>query len=81
MRALPTPCPGGSQELVGVRGGLQTSPSFSAYLPSGRQSLTSFLFCFGFLGPNLRHMEVPRLGVKSEPHLQPMPQLMAMLDP
>ena len=24
------------------------------------------LFCFCFLGPHLRHMEVPRLGVKSE---------------
>ena len=29
---------------------------------------------FFFLGPHLRHMEVPRLGVKLELHLQPMPQ-------
>ena len=26
----------------------------------------SFLLYFGFLGPNVRHMEDPRLGVKSE---------------
>ena len=25
-----------------------------------------FFFFFRFLGPHLRHMEVPRLGVKSE---------------
>ena len=25
-----------------------------------------FLFCFFFVGPHLRHMEVPRLGVESE---------------
>ena len=29
-----------------------------------------FFFClFVFLGPHLWHMEVPRLGVKSEPQL------------
>ena len=58
-------------------------------------------FCYGiiiiiFLVPHLRHMEVPRLGVKwscscwptpqprdprSKPHLRPMPQPMAMSDP
>ena len=50
------------------------------------------LFCF--LLPQLQHMEVPRLGVESElqlchshsnarskPHLQPMLQPVAMLDP
>jgi len=52
---------------------------------------------FAFLGPYLWHIEVPRLGVKSELQLlayatahsnarsklslQPTPQLMAMLDP
>ena len=37
--------------------------------------------CFCFLGPHPRHMEVPRLGVKSEPHLRPTPQLKATPDP
>ena len=53
--------------------------------------------CFCFLGPHLRHMEIPRLGVElklqlpslhhshsntgSKPYLQPTPQLMATLDP
>ena len=37
--------------------------------------LKSFLFSFFcFLGPNLRHMEVPRLGVKSELQLPATPQ-------
>ena len=53
------------------------------------------VFClFCFLLPHLQHMEVPRLGVesemqlyhshsnaRSEPHLQPMLQLVAMPDP
>ena len=57
---------------------------------------TQVYFFFCFLGPHLRHMEVPRLGVElerqllayamhskvgSEPHLQPTPQLMATPDP
>ena len=29
-------------------------------------SFLSFFFFFYFLGPPLRHMEVPKLGVKSE---------------
>ena len=29
-----------------------------------------YLFIFVFLGPHPRHMEVPRLGVKSEPQLR-----------
>ena len=56
-----------------------------------------FLFCFVcfFLGPHPWHMEVPRLGIRvraaaashshsdtrSEPYLQPKPQLVAVLDP
>ena len=56
-----------------------------------------YLFIFVFLGLYLRHMEVPRLGVKSElqllayttatalwdlePCLQPTPQLTATPDP
>ena len=59
----------------------------------------SFLFVclFCFLGPNLWHIEVPKLGVdlelelpayptamgntRSEPCLRPTPQLIATLDP
>ena len=41
-----------------------------------------FLFFFlVFLGLHLRHMNIPRLEVKSELHLQPTPQLMATLGP
>ena len=29
--------------------------------------ISVFLCCFVFLGPQLWHMEVPRLGVKQEP--------------
>ena len=51
-----------------------------------------FLFFF-FLGPQVRHMEVPRLGAESElqlpayatatatPDLQPISQLTAVSDP
>ena len=48
-----------------------------------------FFFFFFFFGLHLLHMDVFRLGVESkpqqlpglEPHLQPTPQLTAMLDP
>ena len=49
-----------------------------------------FFFLSFFLGPHLRHMDVPRLGASlrhshsnsgSKPHLQPTPQLMVMQDP
>ena len=50
-----------------------------------------FFFFFGFLGPHLQHLEVPRLGVELELQLlfyttvaatqDPTPQLMATLDP
>ena len=40
-----------------------------------------FFFFFFFLRLYLCHMEVPGLGVKSEPHLQPMLQFVAMQDP
>ena len=35
---------------------------------------TNFFFFFCFLGPHSQHMEVPRLGVKSELQRWPMPQ-------
>ena len=41
----------------------------------------SFGISFSFLGPHLWHMEVPRLGVKSECSCQPAPQFMSMPDP
>ena len=63
-------------------------PLFPAPQPDGNQS-SSFFFFF-FLGPHPWHLEVPRLEVnselqlpayiRSEPHLQPTPQLTAMLD-
>ena len=34
-----------------------------------------------FLGLHLWHMDIPRLGVESELHLQPTPQFTAALDP
>ena len=50
--------------------------------------LKLFFFFLSFLGPIPQHMEVPRLGVKSElqlqgskPRLQPTPQLTATSDP
>ena len=40
------------------------------------RSPIAFMLCiFFFQWPHLRHMEVPRPGVKSEMWLQPMPQL------
>ena len=35
---------------------------------------TAFSFLFGFLGPQVQHMEVPRLRVKLELQLEPTPQ-------
>ena len=41
----------------------------------------SFLFFFWFLGPHLWHMEVRRLGVKSELHLLAYTTATSMPDP
>ena len=38
-----------------------------------KQSSELTFFCFVFLGPHLQHMEVPRLGVKSEPQATAQP--------
>ena len=62
-----------------------------------RETIFSFFFFFGFLGPLLWHMEIPRLGGPvgaaaaslhhshsnsgSQPCLWPTPQLMVTLDP
>ena len=43
--------------------------------------LSFFFFFFVFLGLHPGHVEVPRLGVESEPHLQTTPQPMATLNP
>ena len=40
----------------------------------------NFFFFFFFLGPHLRHMEVSRLGVKSELQLLAYTTVIAMLD-
>ena len=42
--------------------------------------MTSVIF-FVFLGPHLQHMEVPRLGVKSEVQLLAYTTAIAMLNP
>ena len=41
------------------------------------ESIFFFLsfFFFPFFWPHLQHMEIPGPGIKSEPQLQPMPQL------
>ena len=39
------------------------------------------IYIYSFLGPHLRHMEVPRLGVELELQLLATPQLMEMPDP
>ena len=55
-------------------------------------SFLFFILFFVLLGPHPRHMEVPikavaagphhiHSNVRSEPHLQPTPQFMAMPDP
>ena len=41
----------------------------------------SYLCVCVFLGPHLQHMEVPRLGVKSELQLPAYASATAMLDP
>ena len=38
------------------------------------QVLRLFYFILFYLGPHLRHMEVPRLGVELELYSQPIPQ-------
>ena len=45
------------------------------------RSLPPFLSFFSFLGPHLRHVEVPRLGVKSELQLPAYTRATATLDP
>ena len=40
-----------------------------------------FILFYCFLGPHLRHMEVPRLGYNQSYSYWPMPQLMATRDP
>ena len=69
-----------------------SNPSYS---PTSITYFCVFFFFPGFLGPHLRHMEVPRLGVESrdaaaslchshvrhEPHLWLTPQLTATQDP
>ena len=70
----------------GVRG-MHTCQSLKSLIFPCSNYVSVLLFFFFFLGPHLRHMEVPRLGVqlelqlqayatvtpRSEPHLQPTP--------
>ena len=54
-------------------------------LSTGNTLIYLFIYLFiAFLGPHVKHMEVPRLGVESvlwSRLSQPTPQLTAMLDP
>ena len=43
--------------------------------------MSVFLFFFGFLGPHLWHMEIPRLGVQPELELQLPAYATAKRDP
>ena len=58
---------------------------FLIHLASGSVFLGLYMYTwyystfFFFLGPHMRHMEVPGLGVELELPLQPTPQLRAML--
>ena len=54
----------------------RTSAFISAY-----DEMVVFLFCFVFLGPHPLHMEVSRLGVKSELHLPAYATARATQDP
>ena len=68
---------------------------FISTVPQWELPTVLFFFFFCLLGPHPQHMEVPRLGgpmgataaglyhsnIRSEPCLQPTPQLMATLDP
>ena len=45
------------------------------------KSVLQFFFFFSFLGPHLRHMEVPGLGVESELQLPAYATATAMPDP
>ena len=42
---------------------------------------TKFVFLFFILGPQVRHMKVPRLGVESEPELPAYTTAIATWDP
>ena len=45
------------------------------------QKMPKFFFSFFFLGPHLWHMEVPKLGIKSEPQLPAYVTAVATPDP
>ena len=49
-----------------LRLGLQRKKPAQEFLFFSSSSSSSFFFFFCFLGPYLRHMDVPRLGVHSE---------------
>ena len=65
---------------------LYSLPPSTLHLPGKHKVLLGisfclFVFCFVLLGPHSRHMEVPRLGVKSELQLLAYTTAMAMWDP
>ena len=58
-----------------------TDPVPKSHCFGPKLHLNGFFFFLVFLGPSPQHMEVPRLGVKSELQLPPTPQLTATPDP
>ena len=64
--------------LPALAGGAHGKDIEDGIIPPCKESESIFFaFVFIFLGPHLWHMEVPRLGITSEPHQRPTPQLMA----
>ena len=52
----------------------QTPPPLTVAQPALASPCLAFFFFFRFLGPHLCHMEIPRLAIKLEPQLRPVPQ-------
>ena len=58
-------------EPIGEKRAVSKSPGWvSKYRSRSLFKQTHLFFLFVFLGPHPRHMELPRLGVKSEPQPQ-----------
>ena len=66
--------------LKALRRSAVKDPTNSAYPAFPRLSFYFYLFIYLFLGMHLQHMEIPRLGVKSELQLQAYTTATAMLD-
>ena len=65
--------------LVGIHGWFSNAADSQTIFPCLFFSFSFFFF--GFLGPHPQHMEVPRLGVKSQPQLPAYATVTATPDP